>query len=40
MLPAHFHEVDGHLFDNNIGKMFGLSKILTMILLHRSLIVI
>ena len=40
MLQTHFHEVDGDLFDHNIFKMFGLSKILTMIWLHRALIVI
>ena len=27
LLPAHFHEVDGDLFNHNIGKIFGLSKI-------------
>ena len=31
MLPALFeiHDVDGDLSDHNVGKMFGLSKVLT-----------
>ena len=33
MVPAHFHDVDGDLFDHNVEKLFGLSKILTIILL-------
>ena len=32
VLPAHFHDVDGDLSDHNVREMFGLSKILTMIL--------
>ena len=28
MLPAHIHDVDGDLSDHNVGKNFGLSKIL------------
>ena len=28
MVPAHFHDVDGDLSDPNVGKIFGLSKIL------------
>ena len=28
MVPAHFHDVDGDLSDNNIWKILGLSKIL------------
>ena len=32
MVPAHFHDVDGDLSDHNVGKIFGLSKILTVIL--------
>ena len=26
MVPAHFHFVDGDLFDYNVGKIFGLSN--------------
>ena len=29
MVPDNFHEVDGDLSDHNVGKIFGLSKILT-----------
>ena len=32
MVPAHFHDLKGHLFDHNVGKILGLSKILTVIL--------
>ena len=32
MVLAHFHDVDGDLSDHNVGKRFGLSKILTVIL--------
>ena len=32
MVPAHFHDVDGDLSGHNVGKIFGLSKILTVIL--------
>ena len=31
-LSSHFHDVDGDLSDHNVGKIFGLSKILTVIL--------
>ena len=24
MVPAHFHDVDGNLFNHNVGKIFGL----------------
>ena len=30
-VPAHFHDVDGDLSDHIVGKIFGLSKILTVI---------
>ena len=39
MIPAHFHDVDGDLSDHNVGKIFELSKILTVILRHRALLV-
>ena len=32
MVPAHFQDVDGDLSDHNVGKILGLSKILTVIL--------
>ena len=32
MVPAHFHDVDGDLSDHNVGKIFGLSNILTVVL--------
>ena len=32
MVPAHFYDVDGDLSDHNVGKIFGLFKILTVIL--------
>ena len=35
-----FHDADCNLFDHHVGKIFGLPKILRMILLHRDLIVI
>ena len=31
MVPAHFHDVNGDLSDHSLGKIFGLSKILTVI---------
>ena len=31
-VPAHFHDVDSNLSDHNVGKIFGLSKILTVML--------
>ena len=27
----HFHDFDGDLYDHNVGKIFGLCKILTVI---------
>ena len=39
MVPAHFHDVDGELSDPNFRKIFQLSKILTVILRHRALLV-
>ena len=32
MVPAHFHDVDGDLSDHNVGRIFGLFKILTVVL--------
>ena len=32
MVPAHFHDVDGDLSDHIVGKIFGLSQILTVVL--------
>ena len=37
MLPAHFHDVDGNLSHHNVVKMFGLTKILTVILRHHAI---
>ena len=39
MVPAHFHDVDGELSDHNVGKIFRLSKTVTVILRHRALLV-
>ena len=32
MVPANFHDVDGDLSDHNVGKIFQLSNILTVVL--------
>ena len=32
MVPPHFHDVDDNLSDHNVDEIFGLSKILTVIL--------
>ena len=39
MVPAYFDDAYRDLSDNSVGKMFELSKIRTMILLHRALLV-
>ena len=31
MVPVHFHDAAGDLSDHNVGKIFGLSKILTVL---------
>ena len=36
IVPAHFHDVDGDLSGHNVVKIFGLSKILTVIWWHRA----
>ena len=40
MLPSYFKYIDDDLSDYNVGKIFGLSKILTLIWWHRFLTVI
>ena len=40
MVPADVHDVDGDLFDHIVGKIFGLSKILTVILCFTRILIV